>query len=163
MRDGLIETAREMTALFEPKWNSRKAGINTVISLASSALVFSVTFSSSVIHPWTPRLELWGLSASWVMLTVTILLCLGALWFSINLGDYPAIVASQNEEIIAAINAIAAAPTLDDTRVQEIMDKGFKYISKTDVRCRRLFHAALITYGIALLTFMIFGLGQWVL
>lgn len=157
--DKLAEKAQWYIDLFKPQWKSRADAIRTLLSLDSTALVFSITFATSVIKPWSPPFWRWGIVISWAMLAVSLLLSLAALWFSINLEDLPLIIMSKHKELRDEINSMQSK-SFDDTDIPKIFNDGEQQIARNNRHSQRLFHAALITFGVAFVIFTTIGILQ---
>ena len=153
LKSRLFDIAKETTDPFKPRWDAQKDIAKTLISLASGALVFTVTFASSVIKPDTPAWLRYAIVVCWLAFISSLVLPLLSLWFSIGLHNFELLLMAKNEEInkIAAENR-ASLPTLAADTWQEVV--------RDDKKSRRSLRGSLITYGTALLIFIVIGIHQ---
>jgi len=155
LKSRLFEIAKETTDPFKHQWDAQRDIAKTLISLASGALVFTITFASSVIKPDTPAYLRYVIVVCWLAFIFSLILSLLSLWFSIGLHNFPLLLMAKNDEInkIAAENR-ESLPTLAADTWQEIV--------RDDKKSRRLLKASLVSYGIALLIFIVIGIRQLV-
>jgi len=153
LKNRLFEIARETTDPFKHQWDAQKDIAKTLISLASGALVFTVTFATSVIKPGTTAYLRYTIVVCWLAFISSLILSLLSLWFSIGLHNFPLLLMAKNEEInkIAAENR-ESLPTLAVNTWQEIV--------RDDKKSRRCLKGSLVSYGIALLIFIVIGIHQ---
>jgi hypothetical protein len=151
----LFEIARQTTDPFKAQWDARKDVAKTLVSLASGALVFTITFASSLIKPNTPASLRYSIGACWLAFIFSLVLALLSLWFSIGLHNFEGLLVSKNEQInqLAADNRESLPSLVADT---------WQEIVRDDKRSRRSLTASLVFYGIALLIFSIIGIRQLV-
>ena len=158
--DHLVEVAKQATEPFIPQWEGRKDIAKTIISLASASLVFTTTFSSSLVKPGTPTGWRYAIIVWWAAFVCSLALSLIFLWVSIGLADLPAIILASTEKLKqAAAERIPGTP-IDEDPIYREFNAGFRQIVRRDKRARILFGALLCFFGIALLVLTILGIRQ---
>src|SRR5258708_31648491 len=104
LQDKLIEIAKQPTEALKSQIESRKDVARTLISLSSGALLFTITFASSLIKPNSAVSLRYTIGICWFAFVLSLVLSLLSLWFSIGLHNFPALLMTKTKEI----NEIAA-------------------------------------------------------
>jgi hypothetical protein len=158
IHEHLLETAKTASEAMKPTIDAQKDLTKTVISLASATLVFTITFASSFIGPNTPIYWRHAVLACWLAFICSLVLAILSLYFSLELGTFPARVLIDNKRIDAAIDEIASKRPIDMEPLDKIMQSHLRALGKTQRRATRLHKAALISFAIGLLVFTIMGI-----
>jgi hypothetical protein len=128
-----------------------------VISLSSATLVFTITFASSFIGPNTSVYWRCAVLACWLAFISALVLAILSLYFSLELGTFPARVLIDNKRIDAAVTEIASKQPIDMEPINEIMISHLRELGKTQKTAERLHKTALVAFAIGLLIFTIIG------
>ena len=158
VHEHLLETARTASEAMKPTIDAQKDLTKTVISLTSATLVFTITFASSFIGPNTPLYWRYAILACWLAFICALVLAILSLYFSLELGNFPARVLIDNKRIDAAISVIASKRPIDMEPLNEIMASHLRELGKAQTTATRLHKAALVSFAIGLLVFTIIGI-----
>ena len=157
LQDKLLEIAQQPTEALKPQIESRKDVAKTLVSLSSAALLFTITFASSLIKPNSSLFLRYTMGVCWLAFVFSLILSLLSLWFSIGLCNFQALLMTKTKEI----NEIAAEGR--ETLPTFVADLWEKEIVPDDKRSRRSLLAAFISYGIALVILLVVGVWQFIL
>jgi hypothetical protein len=159
--DKLIALAERVTRTNKPQWEARKDVTKTLISLSSAILVFTITFSTSLLKPETLRLWRYIVLLCWVLFAFSLAASLASLWISIGLTDLPALIMARTRKIEDTItNMRSQMPQLNTQPMLDLWDQEFMLIVRREKMSRRLFNASVLTFGIGLLIFTVVGTRQ---
>jgi len=158
LHEYLLETAQTASEAMKPAVEAQKDLTKTVISLASATLVFTITFASSFIGPSIPLYWRYAVLACWLAFICSLVLAILSLYFSLELGTFPARVLIDNKRIDAAIDEIASRRPFDMKPLEDIMQSHLRALGKTQTTATRLHKAALVSFAIGLLIFTIIGI-----
>src|SRR6266516_4224321 len=78
---------------------SRQDVARTLITLSSAALLFTITFASSLIKPTSSRSLRYTIGFCWLAFVISLILSLLSLWFSIGAQNFPALVMTKIKEL----------------------------------------------------------------
>jgi len=93
-----VEHAQKTVDLFKAEWEARKDIAKTLITLSSASLVFTITFSQSVINAGTAFGWRYAVVACWLALICCLGFSLGSLWFSMGLASIPLLMMSDTKK-----------------------------------------------------------------
>lgn len=153
----LLETAQTASEAMRPTVEAQKDLTKTVISLSSATLVFTITFASSFIGPTTSVYWRCAVLVCWLAFICSLVLAVLSLYFSLELGSFPARVLIDNKRIDAAITDIASKQPIDMEPINEIMSSQLHELGKTQKTAERLHKSALATFAIGLVMFTLIG------
>lgn len=157
LQDKLFELAKQPTEALKPQIESRKDVAKTLISLSSAALLFTITFASSLIKANSGVSLRYTIGACWLAFVLSLALSLSSLWFSVGLHNFPALLMTKTKEIneIAASNRANLPDFVANLWQNEIVPD--------DRRSRRFLLAGFISYALALVILLIVGVWQFIL
>jgi hypothetical protein len=129
----------------------------TLVSLSSAALLFTITFASSLIKPTSSVALRYTLGVCWLAFVFSLILSLLSIWFSIGLHNFQALVMTKAKDLdeIATETRETLPAFLTSLWEQEIVPD--------DRRSRRSLRAAFVSYAIALAILLLVGLWQFIL
>jgi hypothetical protein len=164
----MIQFAKEIIEPYKPEWAERREIAKTLISLASAALIFTITFSSSIITPTTPRFWRYSVLVCWAAFICSLVCALGSLWFSMGLSSLPVLIDERSNAIADATRT--AVKTAMESRlrlsaedaapVTAIFEEQLTKVAREDLAAYWLLRASLLCFGIALLILTIIGIRQ---
>jgi hypothetical protein len=153
-----IEYAEKAAGLFKSEWDARRDVAKTLISLSGATLVFTITFSRTVIKPETPLYWRYAIVVCWIAFICTLLFALASLWFSMELSSLPLLM-TQNTRALkeAAREAIRVGET---TPILDLAMQPFEQTSRKEQQGLWLLRGAMLCFGIALTVFTAVGLRE---
>jgi hypothetical protein len=154
----VMAEGEKINALFKAEWEARRDSAKTLISLSGATLVFTITFSQSVIKPDTPIYWRYAVVGCWLAFICSLVCSLGSLWFSMTLAGFPIMITQRQKELRAAFGE--SLRTGDSKKPTDITMQAFKKTARHEMIALWLLRFALIFYGIALCTFTAIGLYQ---
>jgi hypothetical protein len=156
LRDVLSESER-ITALMKPELEARRDTAKTLISLSGATLVFTITFSQSVIKPETPLSWRYLVIGAWLGFICSLVCCLASLWISMGLQSLPVVIKAKESEVEECLRAGTGS---DIQQATNISMRGFRKIRRQETVALWFLRFGLIFYGLALSTFTAIGLYQ---
>jgi hypothetical protein len=154
----LVSEGERFTALLKPEWEARRDTAKTLISLSSVALVFTITFSQSVIKPDTPPSWRYAVIACWLAFAGSLVGSLGSLWVSMTLSSLPFLITGQTSVIRSAFED--SLNTGDAEPIVGLVMKSVRDVAAKEKHALRLLRFGIISYGIALSILLLIGLRQ---
>lgn len=154
----LIAEGERFTAMFKPEWDARRDTGKTLISLSSVALVFTITFSQSVIKPDTPPYWRYIVLACWLAFAGSLIGSLSSLWLSMTLSSLPILITTQSDAIKPAFEE--SCRTGDPEPMVELIMKSIRGIARKEKVALQLLRFGIVSYGIALSILLLIGLRQ---
>jgi hypothetical protein len=88
--------SERITALMKPELRREKTA-KTLISRSGAILVFTITFSQSVIKP--ENTALLASDWSWLGFICSLVCCLASLWSSMGLQSLPVVIKAKESEV----------------------------------------------------------------
>jgi hypothetical protein len=151
LQDKLFEIAKQLTEALKSQIESQKDVARTLISLSSAALLFTITFASSLIKPNSTGPLRYTIGICWLAFVVSLVLSLLSLWFSIGLHNFPALLMTKTKEI----NQLAAD---DRSKLPDFVANVWQNeIVPDEKRSRRFLLAGFVSYALALVVLLIVG------
>jgi hypothetical protein len=154
----VVEKSERITAMLKPEWEARRDTAKTLISLSGATLVFTITFSQSVVKPDTPMYWRYAVVACWLTFIFSLICCLGSLWFSMTLASLPILITGKAKELKSALEESrrigSNKPFIETTM------SAFGTIALREKIALWLLRFGIIFYGIALSIFTTIGLRQ---
>ena len=145
-----------------PYWKSRNEISKLIISLSSAILVGTITFSGSLLTSATGSAQCPSLIiVSWIFLLLSLLLGIASIWFnSVLLSFHPRFINSgpeldQKFEELNPESETLVNDILDV--VGEISNKALEPVGAADKRSQFSTIASLVTFGLGICIFIIFG------
>jgi hypothetical protein len=154
----LVAEGERITALFKPEWEARRDTAKTLISLSSVALVFTITFSQSVIRPDTPTYWRYTVVACWLAFVCSLVCSLGSLWFSMTLSSLPLVLTGKAGELKTALKQ--GLETGDGEPIVKLVMKAFSGVVRQEMIALWSLRFGIIFYAIALSILLAIGLRQ---
>lgn len=158
--DHQLSVARRSNEALKPRFEAQRDITKILVSLASAMLVFTVTFSTSLIKPDSTLSLRYSVAAFLLALVASLSLSIWSLLYSTGLGSLEALVMSKTTEIQEADKQIRSTVPIDLEPLHRLMDEALQTVSREDKISRRLFKASLVCYGAAVLIFTVIGLRQ---
>jgi hypothetical protein len=149
----VLAEGKRLTTLLKPEWNARRNTAKTLTSLASAALIFTITFSQA-IKTGIPTHWRYIVVASWLSFVCTLICSLGSLWTSMPLSSFPAIIKAKEDEVEERLKSGDLKGAIGITM------QAFRRVKRSETVSLWLLRLALIFYGVALGTFTAIGLYQ---
>jgi hypothetical protein len=156
LKEVLSESER-ITDLMKPELEARRDTAKTLISLSGATLVFTITFSQSVIKPETSLYWRYLVIGAWLGFICSLICSLASLWISMGLQSLPVVIKAKENEVEESLRAGTAG---DIQRATEISMRGFRQIRRQETVALWFLRFSLIFYGVALTTFTAVGLHQ---
>ena len=153
-----VEQARKTAELFKAEWDARQNLAKTLISLSGATLVFTITFSQSVIKPDTPMSWRYAVTACWLAFICSLVLSLASLWYSMDLLSLPLLMTAESSDLRKAAEEAIRSRTV--VPMLAVYKRPFEKTAKQERRALFLLRSALFFYGIALSIFTAIGLCQ---
>ena len=160
LRDGALDATDKIMQAYSPQWKARADVAKTLVPLTSGALLFTITFASSLAKGVVYPIWRYCLLASWVSFLLSLTASLLSLWFSIGLHDQKANVLEQSDKMRAEIANPNATVESGLAVMGDIFYAANKPIERKDKASRRLLNAAYIFYGLAILLIGVMGARQ---
>ena len=160
LRDASLDAADKVTQAYSPQWKTRADVAKSLIPITSAALIFTVTFASSLAKGAVSPIWRYCLLGSWLCLLLSLAGSLLSLWFSIGLHDAKANVLEQSDKMRAELARSDATVESTSTVMGDIFDNANKPIERRDKASRRLLNAAYIFYAAAILLIGLLGARQ---
>ena len=161
------QTAERMRQVHGHYWNSRLDVCKTVLTITSAVLVGTISFSSSLLGPGKEALTCpIFLYISWFFFVISICSSLYALWHLYQLNTFHASFNNKSSELEESLKAIGPRETEQelvaeiDKIVGNITNQSAKPLQKADIHSHNGLKAQLITFGLGILAFTIFGVIQ---
>ena len=158
MYEGIVEFARDTIEPYKPEWAERREVAKTLISLASAALIFTITFSTSIITPSTSQFWRYSVLVCWLAFISSLACSLGSLWFSAGLSSLPVRLEQNSDKVIQAVKDTLNGEGAD--LIAPIFAENFNKIARQDLLAYRLLRISLCSFGIALLLLATVGIRQ---
>jgi len=153
-----VGLAHEIADLFKAEWDARKDIAKTLISLSGATLVFTITFSQSVIKPDTPLFWRYAFVVCWLTFILSLALSFASLWFSMGLSSLPLLMTENTQKIKdAAKEAIGIGKS---EPLVSVFLQPFKKITKQEKIALWLLRLSVLCYGLALSIFIVIGVRQ---
>jgi hypothetical protein len=156
--DTLIEKCERISTALRPEWDARRDTAKTVISLSGATLVFTITFSQSVIKPETPLYWRYAVVACWLAFILSLACSLASLWFSMALPGLPIALRAKITEFRVALEESQRAGHPEP--FAEAFMKPFKKLAHQEIIALWCLRIGIISYGSALAIFTAIGLRQ---
>lgn len=156
--EGVVQFAKDTIEPYKPEWAERREIARTLISLASAALIFTITFSTSLITPSMSLFWRYSVLVCWLSFICSLALSLGSLWFSMGLSSLPVLIEERAGKIIDA--AKSAARNSDPDPVAAVFAEAFNKVARQDLTVYWLLRASLACFGTALLLLTAIGIRQ---
>lgn len=156
--NAMVALANETNDLFKSEWEARKDIAKTLISLSSATLVFTITFSQSVIKPDTPHGWRYIILACWLSCVLSLACALASLWFSMGLSSLPLLMVMQTDKLKEA--AKKALSTADPASLSAVSLEPFTKVTQQENKALWLLRFSALLYGLALSVFVILGVRQ---
>ncbi len=161
------QTAERMRQVHGPYWSSRLDVCKSVLTITSAVLVGTISFSSSLLGPGKQTLS-WPcfLYSTWLLFVISICAGIYALWNLYQLNTFHATFNNKSPELEAALNAIGPRVTPEeltaeiDKVVGKITNESAKPLHAADKSSHNGLKTQLITFGIGICLFFIFGVLQ---
>lgn len=162
--DYMIQYAKSAIEPYKPEWAERREIAKTLISLSSAALIFTITFSTSIIKSDTSAFWRYSLLVCWIAFILSLAFALTSLWFAMGLASLPILVEERTQAIISALNdAIkkrASGGDIDPHPAVAIFNEQLDRVAKDDLRVYWSLRIAVFCFAIALLVLTILGVRQ---
>lgn len=164
----LIQYAKDIIEPYKESWAERRETAKTLISLASAALIFTITFSGSIITPSTSRFGRYSVLVCWIAFISSLACSLGTLWFSMGLSDLPILIDERGNEIMEAATPVIKdaleghfkLSPADAIPVERIFLEQLNKVAGHDLAAHWLLRASILCFGIALAILTAFGVRQ---
>jgi hypothetical protein len=156
----IVKFVANHTELFKPVWVERREISKILVSLSSASLVFSITFSASIVKPWTPPAWRYVILACWVLLVGSLASAIGSLWFSMELPGLPALVTMSEENIRDQIKQAMGKPDWGDLQAGLFIGEHTRKLGRQDRAAQWLLRTSLGLFGLALIMLTILGVLQ---
>jgi len=141
--------------LFAAHWDARTDLIKTLISVASGAMVLSVTFSNSLLTPQVAERWKYLLIGSWVSFLASIILAIVAFWLLSEARAYPSIIVSEYSKVAQAVEAIKTEA--DSEHIANIPAIATLEKFRFDTRSKYMLRASLLAFVLAIVLLGVFG------
>lgn len=158
--DYVVELAKQTSDAVQPIIDAQRDITKTIISLASASLVFTITFSPSLIKQDTPGFWRYAVLACWLLFVLTLLTSLASLYCSMNAGSLPAMFMSNTRKFEDAVEETISTPGQDAEPIVRVITESQEHINKRLKVSRGFFIASLSCFGVALLFFTAIGVRQ---
>jgi hypothetical protein len=156
----IADYVAEVIELYRPEWKERRETTKTLVSLSSASLIFSVTFSGSIIKPWTPLSWRYSLLICWVSLACSLACAISSLWFSMSLDTLPALIHISRKQTIEKIKTAIQEPNFGDTQAKQFIGEHTRKLGRQDGIARWSLRASLAFFVLALVVLTIVGVQQ---
>jgi hypothetical protein len=156
--NAMVALAHQTNDLFKSEWEARKDIAKTLISLSSATLVFTITFSQSVIKPDTPYHWRYAILVCWLSFVLSLVCALASLWFSMTLSSLPLLMEMQTDKLKEA--AKKALATADPAPLSAVSLEPFTKVTQQENKALWLLRLSALFYGLALSVFVILGVRQ---
>lgn len=154
----LQEFSDHLHKIYEPMWSARMDHLKTIITLSSGSLVFTVTFSGSMLSKPSPPSCIGLLFLSWVLFSITIIVAL------IGVAQRSSLTSLQADiQGIKVPNIILQSNLRGESPFDNLCNEAVKAISLLDPYQKRFERALLVTsmaFWSALVSLCIFGWKQ---
>lgn len=158
MFEGVVEFARDTIEPYKPEWAERREVAKTLISLTSAALIFTITFSTSIITPSTSQFWRFSVLICWLAFICSLACSFGSLWFSASLASLPILLEQDADKIVQAVKDTLDGEGAD--LIAPIFAKNFNKIARQDLLAYWLIRISLCSFGVALLILASVGIRQ---
>lgn len=152
--ESLTARLERISTLLKPEWDARRDTAKTLISLSGATLVFTITFSQSVIKPDTPIQWRYAVVGCWLGFIISLVCCLASLWFSMTLPSLPVLIKANEIELRAALEGS------DPKAFMRTFKKSFMKLALREAIALWSLRLGIIFYGLALSVFTAIGLRQ---
>ena len=148
--DTAIAEGHRVDAIHGPIWRAREGLAKTVLTLASGALVLSVTFMQSLSADIMTSNWRWILIGGWVSLCLVIIMALLSLWLSIGLYTLPARISGQHDAMRKEISKAMQEGRDPIQAVGPLMLEAAEPLVPVERRTMRSLGIALILFVVAM-------------
>jgi hypothetical protein len=159
--ENLKKAPEDIESVHGPYWNARYELAKNVVSLSSASLVFTITFSKSVIDTATVGVWKYLLFGSWLAFLLSLISAVSCLWISIKLKSFGARLFNQRAKIREAIEQFDISKPNPTNEIERLLLTALSPMQPVDKWAGRLLHASLILFIVALALLGSFGWKQF--
>jgi hypothetical protein len=163
LQNEYIEVAERTTKALSSRWQGQADIAKALIPTASGAMVLTIALTPALLGFGARPLWRYCLGACWVLLLGTIGSAFSSLRLSMSLGDYALLLMKRTDEFEVAYEAIDQDLPAQSNPLNMIALDAFHSIRRKEKIARRLFDAALICFGLALLSLGAIGVRRLLL
>lgn len=156
----IVKFVADHSELYKSVWVERREAGKILVSLSSASLVFSITFSASIITPWTPMAWRYYILVCWISLIGSLASAIGSLWFSMELSGLPALITISEEKILEEIKKAMSNPNFGELQAGLFIGEHTGKLARQDLTAQWLLRASLGLFGLALIMLTIVGVLQ---
>ena len=160
-------TAERMRYVHGPYWSSRLDVCKVVLTITTAVLAGTISFSGSLLGPGKEALDYpLFLFAAWLMFIGSLNASLYALWHLYQLNRFHVVFNNKSPELEEAIKRIGPRETVDElvqglnNIVVQITNSSAELLSTADKHSHNALMVQLITFGLGIIFFSIFGVMQ---
>jgi hypothetical protein len=157
--DLVKEAATELHETYEPQWSARNDVLKTIVSISSASIVLSVTFSTSLRALKVDLFWKYLVVFSFSLLVVSLVLAFIALRIGTRLFEIQSNFFEERTKIQQAV--INASSEEDFYKIyQDILNRAFKPVERSDKLATRLFKFSSICFCLAVISLAVVGVVQ---
>lgn len=157
---GLVQFTTDTIEPYKPEWAERRETAKTLFSLSSAALIFTITFSTSIISPSTPMVWRYSILVCWLAFACSLACGIGSIWFSMGLSSLPLLVEQQRDQTVERLKAAMQTQSSKVEKVSTLIEEQVTKLAREDLAVHWLLRASLACFGLALLILTSVGVRQ---
>ncbi len=155
--DRIIEGLTKIEKLYTPHWDARADLTKNIISVASGAIVLTVTFSASLLTTQVNAWEKYLLIGSWISFLGSIILAVVSFWFLTNLRAFSTPAVTESQKIREVIEKIPVSSRNPEEAVNYILSNAISKLLRSGELSKYALGASLVMFILALVLLGMFG------
>jgi hypothetical protein len=160
--DRFQESSSVVYKIYEPLWHARSDTLKTLISVASGAIVLSVTFSSSLKALNVGLFWRCLLLFSFIMFAISLISALTSLRVGVGLHGIQADMLAKRTEVQNTISKVDASAENIMEPFMPILDGINGSIENRDKWAGWLFDVGFMAFAVAIISLVIIGVRQFI-